>query len=236
VTKMASRRVPKKVLRDEFVSKWNTDPDILEILEDKDDEFKELPRKRRRTTKKAPGDVAPKQSRKRVAPVSVSDGVALGAADTIVGPSGLSGFTPSGFTLAVDASDGVALGAADTIVGPSGLSGFTPAVDAEPTELASVGAGGDPARHIADTGSLVRKSRKRGTGPEPVRNTRTGASQLGPIGSAGDDPAEWSDIEIGDGLIELLENRTSDGLSVWDEEAELPESDEAGEEPVEKAP
>ena len=70
---MASRRVPKKVLRSEFVSEWNTDGDILDILEDKDDEYKEPLRKRRRTTR-ASVDVGPK-SRKRVAPVSVSDTV-----------------------------------------------------------------------------------------------------------------------------------------------------------------
>jgi hypothetical protein len=132
------------------------------------------------------------------------------------------------------------------------LSGFTPAVDTKPTELASVlgEAGGDPARHVADTGRPVRKSRKRGTGPEPVRPTRTGAGQPVPV-SAGEDPAEWSNEvgdgliellenetdEIGDSLIELLENGTSDGLSeMWDEEAEeLPEPTEAGGEP-EKAP
>jgi hypothetical protein len=91
VTKMASRRVPKKVLRSEFVSEWNTDGDILDILEDKDDEYEEPLRKRRRTTR-ASGDVRPK-SRKRVAPVSVLDSVAeLGSADTIVmGPAARAG-------------------------------------------------------------------------------------------------------------------------------------------------
>jgi hypothetical protein len=88
---MASRRVPKKVLRSEFVSEWNTDGDILDILEDKDDEYEEPLRKRRRTTR-ASGDVRPK-SRKRVAPVSVLDSVAeLGSADTIVmGPAARAG-------------------------------------------------------------------------------------------------------------------------------------------------
>lgn len=271
---MASRRVPKKVLRSEFVSEWNTDGDILDVLEDKDDEYEEPLRKRRRTTR-ASGDVAPKQSRKRVAPVSVLDSVAeLGSADTIVmdssgpsgftpavdakptelaylGRSGLSGSTLDGFAPAVDAKPELAY------VGPGDLSGFTlsgftPAVDVKPTELASVlrEAGGDPARHVADTGRPVRKSRKRGTGPEPVRPTRTGTGQPVPV-SAGEDPAEWSN-EIGDGLIELLENETdeisdsliellengtSDGLSeMWDEEAEeLPEPTEAAGEP-EKAP
>lgn len=272
---MASRRVPKKVLRSEFVSEWNTDGDILDVLEDKDDEYEEPLRKRRRTTR-ASGDVGPKQSRKRVAPVSVLDSVAeLGSADTIVmgpsglslatpavdakptelayvGPSGLSGFTLDGFAPAVDAKPTeLAYGCPSGLSGFT-LSGFTPAVDTKPTELASVlgEAGGDPARHAADTGRPVRKSQKRGTGPEPVRPTRTGASQPVPV-SAGEDPAEWSNEigdgliellenetdEIGDSLIELLENGTSDGLSeMWDEEAEeLPEPTEAGGE-LERAP
>ncbi|KIM99128.1 hypothetical protein OIDMADRAFT_56295 [Oidiodendron maius Zn] len=206
---MAKKKVPKKAHGES--DEWTADVELVIT----DDEYEELPRKRKSTREVSHNGA--KRSRK---PAGNSARAVGDTGNSLAGPSDLSGLVSGTEFAYVDAGGDPARraavagqpdrksqkrGAGDGPVRPAHTSEVRAVPDSAGSPPAEYVDAGDPARRAAVAGQPGRKSQKCSAGDGPVRPAHTG-----------DVPAEGSDDEIDDSLIELLDEM-SDDLSGGDE-------------------